>query len=125
MTHPTAQAYAQVVTTSATRIFLGPRTTDRAHGPRSASYFLLWRRGSLPVRFQGMGICFELREYDVDTDDLSAETVARKIGRRILSRILFMQQKQSLIGIKGSPKYWKCHLKLHAKVRLVGDDQGS
>lgn len=27
-----------------------------------------------------LGIAYELREYDVDPDDLSAETVARKIG---------------------------------------------
>ena len=28
----------------------------------------------------GLGIKHELREYDVDPDDLSAETVAAKIG---------------------------------------------
>jgi Cys-tRNA(Pro)/Cys-tRNA(Cys) deacylase len=28
----------------------------------------------------GLGIAYELREYDVDPDDLSAETVAAKIG---------------------------------------------
>jgi Cys-tRNA(Pro)/Cys-tRNA(Cys) deacylase len=28
----------------------------------------------------GMGICYELREYEVDPDDLAAETVAAKIG---------------------------------------------
>jgi len=29
---------------------------------------------------EDQGIAFELREYNVDTDDLSAETVARKVG---------------------------------------------
>ncbi len=29
---------------------------------------------------ENLGICFELREYEVDPDDLSAITVARKIG---------------------------------------------
>jgi Cys-tRNA(Pro)/Cys-tRNA(Cys) deacylase len=28
----------------------------------------------------GLGIKYELREYEVDPDDLSAETVAAKIG---------------------------------------------
>jgi len=28
----------------------------------------------------GLGISYELREYEVDPDDLSAETVARKVG---------------------------------------------
>ena len=28
----------------------------------------------------GMGISYELREYEVDPDDLAAETVARKVG---------------------------------------------
>lgn len=27
-----------------------------------------------------MGISYELREYEVDPDDLAAETVARKVG---------------------------------------------
>lgn len=30
--------------------------------------------------FERLGITFELRGYDVDEDDLSAETVARKVG---------------------------------------------
>lgn len=29
---------------------------------------------------EGLGIAYELREYEVDPDDLAAETVARKIG---------------------------------------------
>lgn len=30
----------------------------------------------------GLGIAYELREYDVDPDDLAAETVAAKVGLR-------------------------------------------
>ena len=29
---------------------------------------------------EGLGIAFELREYEVDEDDLTAESVARKVG---------------------------------------------
>ena len=48
----------------------------------------------------GMGISYELREYEVDPDDLAAETVARKVGmpaEQVFKTLLVRGDKRGLL----------------------------
>ncbi len=67
------------------------------------------------------GIAFELREYEVDPEDLSAETVARKIGlplERVFKTLVVRGDRHGvcLAVIPGNAE-----LDLKALARLTGD----
>ena len=68
---------------------------------------------------EGLGIAFELREYEVDPDNLDGETVARKIG-------LPAEQVWKTLVVRGSAVYLAvvpvdAELDLKALARLTGD----
>ena len=67
----------------------------------------------------GLGIAYELRDYDVDPDDLGGETVARKIG-------LPPEQVWKTLVVRGKAVYLAvvpvdAELDLKALARLTGD----
>lgn len=56
------------------------RTPSRSNGSRPGYHIGLATKTNAMRILEGMGVLFETREYEVDPDDLSAETVAAKIG---------------------------------------------
>jgi len=69
----------------------------------------------------GLGIRYELRDYDVDPEDLSAETVARKVGlpaEQVFKTLVVRGDKHG-ISIAVVPGDAELDLKLLA--RLTGD----
>jgi len=67
----------------------------------------------------GLGIAYELREYDVDPDNLDGETVARKVG-------LPAEQVWKTLVVRGKAVYLAvvpvdAELDLKALARLTGD----
>jgi len=67
----------------------------------------------------GLGIAYELRDYDVDPDDLGGETVARKVG-------LPPEQVWKTLVVRGKAVYLAvvpvdAELDLKALARLTGD----
>lgn len=67
------------------------------------------------------GVSFELREYEVDPDDMSAETVARKVGlppEQVFKTLVARGDKQGvcLAVVPGN-----CELDLKALARTTGD----
>lgn len=70
---------------------------------------------------EGLGVNFELRAYEVDPEDLSAETVARKVGmppEEVFKTLVARGDKQGvcLAVIPGN-----CELDLKALARTTGD----
>ena len=68
-----------------------------------------------------LGVPFELREYDVDPDDLAAETVARKVGlppEQVFKTLVARGDKHGvcLAVVSGD-----CELDLKALARATGD----
>jgi Cys-tRNA(Pro)/Cys-tRNA(Cys) deacylase len=68
-----------------------------------------------------LGIRYELREYDVDPDDLSAESVARKIGlpaEQVFKTLVVRGDKH---GVSMAVVPGDAELDLKALARLTGD----
>ena len=67
------------------------------------------------------GIGFELREYEVDPDDLSAETVARKVGLPLdqVFKTLVVKGDQNGVCLAVIPG--SAELNLKSLARLTGD----
>jgi len=68
-----------------------------------------------------LGVPFELRSYDVDPDDLAAETVARKVGmppEQVFKTLVARGDKQGvcLAVVPGN-----CELDLKALAKATGD----
>jgi Cys-tRNA(Pro)/Cys-tRNA(Cys) deacylase len=68
-----------------------------------------------------LGVSFELREYDVDPEDLAAETVARKVGmpaEQVFKTLVARGDKHGacLAVVPGN-----CELDLKALARATGD----
>lgn len=68
-----------------------------------------------------LGIAYELREYDVDPDDLSAETVAAKIGMRLEQVWKTLVARGDRNGVCLAVVPADAHLDLKALARLTGD----
>jgi len=71
----------------------------------------------------GMGISYELRDYEVDPDDLAAETVARKVGmppEQVFKTLLVRGDKRGLLFavVPGDAE-----LDLKAMAKASGDKQ--
>lgn len=71
----------------------------------------------------GLGISYELREYEVDPEDLSAETVARKVGlppEQTFKTLLVRGERKGLFFavVPGDAE-----LDLKAMARAAGDKQ--
>ncbi len=71
----------------------------------------------------GMGISYELRDYEVDPDDLAAETVARKVGmppEQVWKTLLVRGDKRGLLFavVPGDAE-----LDLKAMAKASGDKQ--
>lgn len=70
---------------------------------------------------ESLGISFELRSYDVDPDDLSADTVARKVGMpidQVYKTLVCRGERQGAVFavVSGS-----CELDLKALARAADD----
>ena len=70
-----------------------------------------------------LGVHYELREYEVDPEDLAAETVARKVGmppEQVLKTLVARGDKHGvcLAVVPGN-----CELDLKALARATGDKQ--
>lgn len=68
-----------------------------------------------------LGVPFELREYDVDPDDLVAESVARKVGmppEQVFKTLVFRGDKRG-VGLAVVPA--DCELDLKALAKATGD----
>jgi Cys-tRNA(Pro)/Cys-tRNA(Cys) deacylase len=68
-----------------------------------------------------LGICYELREYEVDPEDLAAETVARKVGmppEQVFKTLVARGDKHGvcLAVVPGN-----CDLDLKALAKATGD----
>jgi Cys-tRNA(Pro)/Cys-tRNA(Cys) deacylase len=68
-----------------------------------------------------MGIAYELREYDVDPDDLTAETVAAKIGLPLEQVFKTLVAKGDRCGVCFAVVPGNARLDLKALARLTGD----
>jgi Cys-tRNA(Pro)/Cys-tRNA(Cys) deacylase len=69
----------------------------------------------------GLGIAYELREYDADPEDLSAETVARKIGMPPEQVFKTLVARGDRNGICLAVIPGNCELDLKALARATGD----
>ena len=70
-----------------------------------------------------LGINFELRAYEVDPDDLSAETVAHKVGmppEQVFKTLVARGDKH---GVRLAVVPGNCELDLKALARATGDKQ--
>jgi Cys-tRNA(Pro)/Cys-tRNA(Cys) deacylase len=68
-----------------------------------------------------LGVRYELREYDVDPDDLAAETVARKVGlppEQVFKTLVARGDKH---GVCFAVVPGDCELDLKAMARATGD----
>ena len=68
-----------------------------------------------------MGIAHELRAYDVDPDDLTAETVAAKIGRPAEQVFKTLVVRGDRHGVCFAVVPGNCRLDLKALAKLTGD----
>ena len=68
-----------------------------------------------------LGIGYELREYEVDPDDLSAETVAAKIGMPLEQVWKTLVARGDRAGVCLAVVPASAHLDLKALARLSGD----
>lgn len=68
-----------------------------------------------------LGIPYELREYEVDPDDLSAETVAAKIGMPVAQVFKTLVMRGDRHGIALAVIPGDCDVDAKALARLTGD----
>jgi Cys-tRNA(Pro)/Cys-tRNA(Cys) deacylase len=68
-----------------------------------------------------MGVRHELREYEVDPDDLSAETVAAKVGLPAAQVFKTLVARGDRNGVCFAVVPGDCRLDLKALARLTGD----
>jgi Cys-tRNA(Pro)/Cys-tRNA(Cys) deacylase len=68
-----------------------------------------------------MGVRYELRAYDVDPDDLTAETVAAKIGLPAAQVFKTLVARGDRHGVCLAVVPGNCRLDLKALARLTGD----
>lgn len=71
----------------------------------------------------GLGIRYELREYEVDPDDLTAETVARKVGLPAEQVFKTLCAKGDKKGVCLAIVPGNAELDLKALARLAGDSK--
>jgi Cys-tRNA(Pro)/Cys-tRNA(Cys) deacylase len=69
----------------------------------------------------GLGIAYELRDYDVDPDDLAAETVARKVGMPPEQVWKTLVARGDRTGVLLAVVPGDAELDLKALARLTGD----
>jgi Cys-tRNA(Pro)/Cys-tRNA(Cys) deacylase len=70
---------------------------------------------------EGLGIRFELRDYEVDEEDLSAETVARKVGLPPEQVFKTLVARGDRTGVLLAVVPGNAQLDLKALARLAGD----
>lgn len=68
-----------------------------------------------------MGISYSLCEYDVDPEDLSAETVARKVGLPLEQVFKTLVVRGDRTGVFFAVVPGNCELDLKATAKLTGD----
>jgi Cys-tRNA(Pro)/Cys-tRNA(Cys) deacylase len=68
-----------------------------------------------------LGVPFELRAYEVDPDDLAAETVARKVGMPAEQVFKTLVARGDKHGVCLAVVPGKCELDLNALARATGD----
>lgn len=68
-----------------------------------------------------MGIAYSLHEYDVDPEDLSAETVARKVGLPLEQVFKTLVVRGDRTGVFFAVVPGNCELDLKATAKLTGD----
>jgi Cys-tRNA(Pro)/Cys-tRNA(Cys) deacylase len=68
-----------------------------------------------------LGVSFELREYEVDPEDLAAETVARKVGMPAEQVFKTLVAKGDKHGVCLAVVPGNCELDLKALARATGD----
>lgn len=68
-----------------------------------------------------MGISYSLHEYDVDPEDLSAETVARKVGLPLEQVFKTLVVRGDRTGVFFAVVPGNCELDLKATAKLTGD----
>ena len=68
-----------------------------------------------------MGIAYKLREYEVDPEDLSAETVARKVGLPLEQVFKTLVVRGDRHGVCFAVVPGNCQLDLKALAKLTGD----
>lgn len=68
-----------------------------------------------------MGIEYSLREYEVDPEDLSAETVARKVGLPLEQVFKTLVVRGDRTGVFFAVVPGNCELDLKATAKLSGD----
>lgn len=68
-----------------------------------------------------MGIAYSLHEYDVDPEDLSAETVARKVGLPLEHVFKTLVVRGDRMGVLFAVVPGNCELDLKATAKLTGD----
>jgi Cys-tRNA(Pro)/Cys-tRNA(Cys) deacylase len=68
-----------------------------------------------------LGVPFELREYEVDPDDLAAETVARKVGLPAVQVFKTLVARGDKHGVSLAVVPGNCELDLKALARATGD----
>lgn len=74
------------------------------------------------VRFlERLGVPFELRQYEVDPEDLSAETVARKVGMSPEQVFKTLVARGDKHGVCLAVVPGNCELDLKALARATGD----
>lgn len=69
----------------------------------------------------GLGITYEIRTYDVDPDDLSAETVARKVGLPAEQVFKTLVVRGERAGVMLAVVPGDAELDLKALAKLAGD----
>ena len=73
------------------------------------------------VRARRLGVRYELREYEVDPDDLAAETVARKVGMPAEQVFKTLVARGDKHGVCLAVVPGNCELDLKALARATGD----
>jgi Cys-tRNA(Pro)/Cys-tRNA(Cys) deacylase len=68
-----------------------------------------------------MGITYSLHEYDIDPEDLSAETVARKVGLPLEQVFKTLVVRGDRTGVFFAVVPGNCELDLKATAKLTGD----
>ena len=68
-----------------------------------------------------LGVSFELREYEVDPEDLAAETVARKVGMPAEQVFKTLVARGDKHGVCLAVVPGNCELDLKALARATGD----
>ncbi|MFO0817098.1 MAG: Cys-tRNA(Pro) deacylase [Pirellulales bacterium] len=68
-----------------------------------------------------LGIAYELREYEVDPEDLSAETVAKKVGLPLEQVFKTLVARGDRAGVCFAVIPGNCQLDLKALAKVTGD----